>query len=447
MADTTCSKDSAWYSCADGFRGCCSVDPCGLETCPVDSNESMTKTRFSSTKSASAATSSSTKRSTSPESPSMTRVATTTRIASTATKTPIAEAATTTEIVSSTRRDSTTDAATSSPTTSTTCTPTSALSELDAQSISASGVTSSNRHLSSAKIGGIVGGVVSLVLILCLIAHFMHSRKKRRRRVRRRFTLLRWRHPRLEDIQMNVEEGAATGTPSTVHLHAQAKGQPSSVSVHGIVTGTGTGFPTTQTQLQTILEEQSLGISPLRKRETDSLRSTPSASTSSPSSITISQSAISPKTNQNLKSAFTPKPPPPGAVHPALRSGQGENNYRSTAYLPSFCTPKTSRRSSANTATHTHAQAYARSRPRHPSMTPELFDTGFYLGRLELPTTCSRELINIPFAERQRQRQKSQLHRGTTLPLSITTPDGAILWPNFNGLPVDVDADGHAMIL
>ncbi|KAL4992098.1 hypothetical protein BDW68DRAFT_184452 [Aspergillus falconensis] len=335
-------------------------------------------------------------------------------------------AASTTKTETSTR-GSTTDAATSTATTSATSTPTSALSELVAQPTSASNVVSSSHRLGSAKIGSIVGGVVSLVLILCLIAYFVRrSRKKRRKRVRRRFTLLRWRHPRLEDSQMSVEEGTATGTPSTVHLHAQANGQPSSVSVHGIVTGACTGFPNGHTQLQTIPEEQSPGISPLQKRETDLPRSIPSASTSSPSPIT------SPKTDVNLKSGFIPMPPPPAAIHPALRPGQGEHAYHPTAYWPSFCTPGTSRRSSANT---TNTQSHPN--PRHLSTTPELFDTGFYLGRLELPATCFRELINIPFAERQRQRQKSQLHRGTTLPLSITTPDGAVLSPNFNAAAIE----------
>ncbi|KAL5001175.1 hypothetical protein BDV10DRAFT_160785 [Aspergillus recurvatus] len=319
---------------------------------------------------------------------------------------------------------------------STTSTPTSALSELDAQPTSASHVVSSSHRLSE-KVGGIVGGAVSLVLILCLIAYFIRrSRKKRERRVRRRFTLLRWRHPRLEDTQMSVEEGTTTGKPSTVHLQAQAEGQPSSVSVHGMVTGTGGG----QTRLQTIPDGQPPGISPLQKRETDLPRSIPSASTSSPSPIETPQSAISPKTTLNLKSGFTPTPPPPAAIHPALRPGQGEHAYHPTAYWPSFCTPETSRRGSTNTTSR-----QPQSHPRPLSTTPELFDTGFYLGRLELPTTCSRELINIPFAERQRQRQKSQLHHGTTQALTIMTPDGAVLSSNFNGLPVNVDADSHAM--
>ncbi|KAL6235608.1 hypothetical protein BDW75DRAFT_240063 [Aspergillus navahoensis] len=313
-------------------------------------------------------------------------------------------------------------------------TPTGALSELDAQPTSASIVVLSSHPLSSAKIGGIIGGVVSLILILCLIAYFMRRlRKKHERKVKRRFTLLRWRHPRLEVTQMSVEEGAATGTLNTVRLHAQAKGQPSSVSVHGVVTGPDTGLPIEQTQLQTIPEEQSPGILPLQKRETDSPRSIPSPSTTP-------QFSMGSGTTLNLKSGLAPTPPPPAAIHPTLRTGQGEHAYRPTAYWPSFCTAETSRRSSANT-NNTQSQP----NPWYPSTTPELFDTGFYLGRLELPATCSRELINIPFTERQRQRQKSQLHRGAALPLSITTPDGAVLSPNFNGLPVDADADSHAM--
>ncbi|KAL4906324.1 hypothetical protein BDW74DRAFT_151725 [Aspergillus multicolor] len=121
---------------------------------------------------------------------------------------------------------------------------------------------------------------------------------------------------------------------------------------------------------------------------------------------------------------------PPSGIHPALRPGEQEHAYVPTSYWPSFCTPQGSRRSSAA----------ATSPLRHSSATHELFDTGFRLGRFELPSTCSRELINIPFRERQRQRQKSQLHRVAPLPLSITTPDGAVLSANFNGLAVDLNA-------
>ncbi|KAL4739650.1 hypothetical protein BDV11DRAFT_215074 [Aspergillus similis] len=326
---------------------------------------------------------------------------------------------------------------------SATGTPTSTLSKLDAQPTPASDFVSSSHRLSSAKIGAIVGGVISLVLILCLIAYFIRrTRKKRGRRVKRRFTLLRWRHHRLEDKQMSVEQVTGTSTSGTVDLHAQVKGQPSSVRIHDIVTGTGsrTGFWNRQKQPQTIPGEQSPGISLLQKRVTDSPRSIPSALTPSPSPLTTLQPAISPKTSLNLESAFTPTPPLPAAIHPA-HPGQDEDAFHPTAYWPSSCTADISRRSKTNIIINTaydHADTHEQPHSRHPSTTPELFDTGFYLGRVELPTTCSRELINIPFAERQRQRQKSQLHRGTTHQLSITTPDGVVLSPNFNGLPVDV---------
>ncbi|KAL4813944.1 hypothetical protein BDW67DRAFT_187207 [Aspergillus spinulosporus] len=428
MADTTCLKHTAWYSCASGFRGCCSVDPCDLKTCPDEINGSMTK-------------SASTTWSTWTERPAL--ASTLTTLSKSLSSTTV-EAASTTETEPPTN-DTAIKAATSSVTTSTN-TPTSTLSELDAQPTLSSNLVSSSHSLSSGKIGAIVGGVISLVLIFCLIASFIRrTRKKRGRRVRRQFTLLRWRHHCLEDKQMNLEQETGTSAPSTMDIHAQAKGQPPLVRIHDIITGTGsrTGVLSRQKQPQTIPEEQSPGVPLLQKRETDSPGSIPSALTSSPSPVTTLQPAISPRTSLNFESAFTPTPPLPAAIHPANHPGQGEHvSYHPTAYWQSFSTPEISRRSNANITTNTAsapADAYEQLHSRDPSTTPELFDTGFYLGRVELPTTCSRELINIPLAERQRQRLKSQLHRGTTHPLSITTPDGVVLSPNFNGLPVDVE--------
>ncbi|KAL4775111.1 hypothetical protein BDW60DRAFT_204381 [Aspergillus nidulans var. acristatus] len=434
MADTTCSKRTAWYSCASGFRGCCSVDPCGLEICPDDSNGPMTKSALTAW-------------STWTERPASASTLTTLSKSRSST-TP--EAASTTEFESLTRNNAI-KAVTSSVTERATITPTITLSELGAQPTPASNLVSSSHRLSSTMIGAIVGGVISLVLILCLIAYFIHrTRKKRGRKVRRQFTLLRWRHHCLEDKQMSLEQETGTATPGTMDLHAQAKGQPPLVRFHDIVIGSGsrTGFMNRQKQPQTIPGEQSPVVSLLQKRETDSPGSIPSALTSSPSPLAALQPAISPKTSLNLQSAFTPTPPLPAAIHPALHPGQGEHGYHPTAYWPSSCTPEMSRCNNANIITDTayaHADAHEQPHSRHFSTTPELFDTGFYLGRVELPTTCSRELINIPFAERQRQRQKSQLHRGTAHPLSITTPDGAVLSPNFNGLPVDIGAFSHAL--
>ncbi|KAL3435749.1 hypothetical protein BDV09DRAFT_184753 [Aspergillus tetrazonus] len=350
-----------------------------------------------------------------------------------------AEAASTTEFESLTR-DNVIKAATSSVTEKAMVTPTSTLSKLDAQPTPASNLVSSSHRLRSTKIGAIVGGVISLVLILCLIAYFIRRTRKKRGRVGRQFTLLRWRHRCLEEKQMSLEEEIGT-TPGTMDFHAQAKGQPPLVLTHDVVIGEGsrTGFMSRQKQPQNIPGEQSPVVPLIQKRETDSPGSIPSMLTPSPSPLAALEPAISPKTSLNLQSAFTPTPPLPAAIHPALHSGQGKHAHHRTAYWPSSCTPEMSRCSNANIITNTadaHADAHEQPHSRNPSTTPELFDTGFYLGRVELPTTCSRELINIPFAERQRQRQKSQLHRSTTHLLSITTPDGAVLSPNFNGLPV-----------
>ncbi|CBF83755.1 predicted protein [Aspergillus nidulans FGSC A4] len=345
----------------------------------------------------------------------------------------------TTEFESLTR-DNAIKAATSSVTEKATITPTSTLSKLDAHPTPASNLVSSSHRLRSTMIGAIVGGVISLVLILCVIAYFIRRTRKQRGRVGRQFTLLRWRHRCLEEKQMDLEEtGTTTGT---IDFHAQAKGQPPLVRTQDVVIGSGscTGFMSRQKQPQTILGEQSPVVSLIQKRETDLPDSIPSALTSSPSPLAALEPAMSPKTSFKLQFAFTPTPLLPAAIHPALHSGQGEHAYQPTAYWPSSCTPEMSRCSNTNIITNNddaHADAHEQPHSRRPSTTPELFDTGFYLGRVELPTTCSRELINIPFAERQRQRQKSQLHRGTTHLLSITTPDGAVLSPNFNGLPVD----------
>ncbi|RDW86596.1 uncharacterized protein DSM5745_03238 [Aspergillus mulundensis] len=333
----------------------------------------------------------------------------------TATKTPEAtittdaEAAITTDAAAATTHSTT--AAASSATTS--IAPSKVLSEVEAQPTSAT-VTSSHKGLSGGAIGGIVGGVVSLVLILCLVAFLLRRLRKKRGKKVRRFTLLRWRHPTLDDAQ-----SAEEGTASTAHLQPQTTAVNPALTVPTIVTGP------LNTQPTGITGEKSPAISPLQRQQADSPRSIPSASASAiiPSPLTP-YSAISPKTTRNsmLKLNFRP----PSGIHPALRPGDPEHAYNPLSYWPSFCTPNTSRRNSPTT-----------SPLRHSPATHELFDTGFRLGRLELPSTCSRELINVPFRDRQRQRQKSQLHRGAPLPLSITTPDGAVLSSNFNGLAVD----------
>ncbi|OJJ00184.1 hypothetical protein ASPVEDRAFT_81764 [Aspergillus versicolor CBS 583.65] len=187
------------------------------------------------------------------------------------------------------------------------------------------------------------------------------------------------------------------------------------MAVRNIVTGP----PNNQSQSTPI--EQSPDISPLQSNQSHSPQTI--ASVSSPSTV------INPRRTRNSCSKSAIIAPPPDAVHPAFRETQPPPT---APYLPPTSIPETTTISTTKT---------------HRDSTPELFDTGFYLGRLELPASSSRELINIPFNERQRQRQRQdeqkQIYRAAGLPSPIITLDGAILSANFNRFPVDPDS--HAM--
>ncbi|KAL4918857.1 hypothetical protein BDW62DRAFT_180542 [Aspergillus aurantiobrunneus] len=281
----------------------------------------------------------------------------------------------------------------------TTATPTSMPETTGTQPTTASTVAASNQnHINTPMIGGIVGGVIGFLLIICLAAFLVyHSKRKRGRR----FTLLHWRCPRLEHAQTSQEEGNAAST-----AEVQDQGQPA-VAVGSIATSPPND------QSQRILEENPPDISPLQGHQTNS---PPSASSPSP--------IISPKFektshhNNDLKSGLIARPP--DALHPAFRE---HKHHLTTAYSPPNPTITEEINSSSSTTT-----------------TPELSDTGFYRGRLELPASSSRELINVPFSERERHKQQKQLYRAAGLPSPIITPDGAILSANFNGLPVDPDS-------
>jgi hypothetical protein len=73
----------------------------------------------------------------------------------------------------------------------------------------------------------------------------------------------------------------------------------------------------------------------------------------------------------------------------------------------------------------------------------ELFDTGFYRGRVELSSNPSRELINMPYDDRWRNRKRVPLCHSAGLPTPVVTPEGAVLTANFDTLPVEPDS--HAL--
>ncbi|KAL4778631.1 hypothetical protein BJX76DRAFT_362553 [Aspergillus varians] len=143
-------------------------------------------------------------------------------------------------------------------------------------------------------------------------------------------------------------------------------------------------------------------------------------------------------------------------MHPAFRRSR---HYPTTTTPATTYPPPTSTAAEANietktdtdsdttdtitTDTDTITTSNPHPSPNSNSPTPELFDTGFYRGRLELPANSLRELINIPFTERQRQTQQKQLYCSAGQPSPIITSDGAILSANFNCFPVDPDS--HAM--
>ncbi|OJJ60859.1 hypothetical protein ASPSYDRAFT_87432 [Aspergillus sydowii CBS 593.65] len=393
--DTECAPSSDWYVCSGGFRGCCSVNPCG-SGCPDSKGDKSPSTEQENTK----------------ETISVTTV---TATASTSTKTTrrttTTEAATTTTTTDSSTTKTKPTLTSSDDTSQTTTTSATSMSETPNSKPTSIGTTSSSSqsHTNSSMIGGIVGGIIGLLLILCIVAFLVFvSRKKRGKR----FTLLHWRCPRTEYTERSIEDGNA---PSTQAAQVQAQNQQTSTAVRNIVTGPPNNQP------QSIPEEQSPDISPLQSDQNNSPRTI--ASVSSPSTV------INPRRTRNSCSKSAIIAPPPDAIHPAFR----ETAHPPTApYLPPTSIPETTTISTTNA---------------HPDTTPELFDTGFYLGRLELPASSSRELINIPFNERQRQRQRQdeqkQIYRAAGLPSPIITPGGAILSANFNSVPVDPDS--HAM--
>ncbi|KAL2865749.1 uncharacterized protein BJX67DRAFT_154467 [Aspergillus lucknowensis] len=398
----TCPPNTQWYVCSRGsFQGCCSADPCTSGVC-LNSNMSFSTTRRETDTNTATTT---------------TRAATT----SMATTTADTEGALTTSSVASTSSSATPTSTTLSETTS-------------PQPPSATDSSTRSHHSRPRVIGGIAGGVAATLVILGLIVYLVYCTRKKRGK---RFTLLRWRcGPRAEDAQGAVEAGEIASA-------AQTHTGPSDTSVENFV------LDTPVDQSESIPGGQSLTLSSQSDHQINPSQTAPSHSSTTP--------GISPKSTLNSKVGLSPIPGSPttpsiprhpSTVHPAFRQ---HAQYPESKARPSTPTPfptststtifdiKTTSTKENPTSTTTSTEIQ---NPSHES-TPELFDTGFYRGRVELSATPSRELINIPYTERLRQRQLNQIGSAANASTPVITPDGAILTANFNQIPVDPDS--HAM--
>ncbi|KAL4969498.1 uncharacterized protein BDV14DRAFT_84456 [Aspergillus stella-maris] len=378
-----CPLHTEFYVCGNGFRGCCAEDPCDTQLCLYGRDDQMSSS------------------SAVPESGIT--------AALTPSPTPATATAETTTTSSSSSTSSTSKTRTPSISTTQTSTSTTVVPEETTETqptSAANAATSSKSQVNAGMIGGVVAGVIVLLLILCLVFFFIRwSRRKRWKR----FTLVRWQCPRTGHAQANIEAGETGSTSST---QALVQPQPAPTAVNNIVTRPATA---PNPRLRTIPEEQSPGTSPLQGSQTNSPHTVPSAV--SPRKMIYP----SPRRNSCSKAALFK---PPDDIHPAFR----QDNRR-----PSSLAAETDEILPAPVPII-----------RRVSSTPELSDTGFRLGRIELPETgSSRELINIPLAQRQQYNAQRQLYRNAELPSPIITPDGAVLSANFNSLPVDPDS--HAM--
>ncbi|KAL4810272.1 hypothetical protein BDV18DRAFT_55447 [Aspergillus unguis] len=401
-----CPASLDWYSCPNGFQGCCSVWACDPEGCPDSSSsdmstESATTSRIAkgmietipSTAVALTATTVSTESMTKTMTTKTEPTTKTTTIKSSTPAEPSAEITTTTK-TSTTKSYADTTSATSTPMSET----------ISTQPTSDSTEGQSHDQSNAKMIGAIVGGVMGLLLILCLISYLLC--RLRKQRGRRRFTLLHWQHRRLDHSHTAAEEGDMV----TLVQRESFSGAASSTPYQP------------EHQLQSIPEEQSLGVSPLQG-QADLPQTDPEVPSSSPNISPQSNNlSLSPSNKANLVSHLS------GAIHPALRHSQPTCKPTATTYPNPITVPK-------RTISHP--------RTRIPSSPRELFDTGFRLGRLELPAFSTRELINIPFAERQRQKQQKHLKRTSEMHLPIVTRDGALLSATFDTLPTSPDC--HAI--
>ncbi|KAL3457870.1 hypothetical protein BJX64DRAFT_292722 [Aspergillus heterothallicus] len=259
----------------------------------------------------------------------------------------------------------------------------------------------------TAMIGGIVGGVATLLIILGVIAYLLYHAKKKRKR----FTLLHWRPgPRTEDATQALEAG-------NIASIIQIESQPSGTAIKTITLSTKCD------QSKTALQDPS---------PTESLKL--SARIDSPEKLPPTTFPADTRAGKNSSSASIPTstagPSSKGANYPAL----------SILRCPSGVHPAFRQRS-ATTPTPDSATSLMNSfsgpcQIPHET-TSELFDTGFYRGRAELSSNPSRELINIPYDDRLRERKRISLWRSSGPRSPVVTRDGAILTANFNQVPVE----------
>lgn len=395
-----CPSKTAWYVCENGFRGCCPVNPCGLKQCPGLNSSGLYPPSQSSTGISSAAMT--TTISTSATASSTTSKTTFLASTKTSPSPALTTESTTKTQVSANESDSGPTSSVSSSFITSKSTPSvtsTAITETGTAQPGSTCATPVNRDHNNAKmIGGIIGSVAGLLLVLCLLAYLLFRLSKKRGK--RGFTLLHWRHPRMERPQAVNGRGSET-------TEDQAPDQTASLAVENPISAPSRP------------QERFSSISPLQG-QTNSPQTIPSASSSSPN--------ISPQT---INPGFTPSdsqaklvPVVSEATHPALRHNHPRPN---PITIPKRTTTKKT----------------SHPRTRIPSSPRELFDTGFRLGRLELPAFSTRELINIPFSERQRPKQQKHLRQTTRMHLPIVTRDGALLSSNFRTLPASPDC--HAI--
>ncbi|PKX91811.1 uncharacterized protein P174DRAFT_393305 [Aspergillus novofumigatus IBT 16806] len=338
----TCTGSKQWYVCSKGnFRGCCSVDPCNTGVCPDQEEQTTSSTSTTSTTSKTASTTTAT---------SPTTAITTAPSTSSQGDIPgIIPTRTTTQAVAPATD---TDAADANP-----------------------------GHDHGALIGGVVGGVLSLILLAGLLFLVYRSRKKRGKR----FVLLRWRVPRESPEKASTVasgRGIASGNEGRL-LDVPNSNIPSHAVVNQALTVPGSDR--TSATSNTISQPSYANINTSKVSATAQTTHHSSVSSIPPASSTPSHP--SPDVNLNLSTNTSTSPAPP---------------------------------------------------PDRADTTPELFDTGFYRQRAELAAYSQSELINIPPERRQMQVPPAQ-HTNSEIDQpaqpqlpSIITSDGVILGANFD---------------
>ncbi|GFG20060.1 hypothetical protein IFM61606_00314 [Aspergillus udagawae] len=337
----TCTGSKQWYVCSKGnFHGCCSVDPCNTGVCPDQESQTTLST---------------------------------------------ATTATTSKAASTTTATSPTTAITTAPSTSSQgdipeIIPTRTVTQAVAPATDTGTADASPSHDHGALIGGVVGGILTLILLSGLLFLVYRSRKKHGKR----FVLLRWR----------VHRGESHEKASTV---ANSRG------VGPGNEGRLLHVPNSNTPTNAIIN-QALTV--------------PSSERASATSNTISLPATHANANTSKISA-----PAETTQHSSLSSLPPPSS--TTSHPSPDLNLNLSTSTSISTSTHPPA-------PDRADTTPELSDTGFYRQRAELAAYSQSELINIPPDRRQVNTNPDPDQPAPPQLPSIITPDGVILGANFD---------------